>query len=350
MIRTTTMLARRIRLRSVEDYSSAVLGTATVLAIVVALACTLVFARAGLGETTYEAEFVQAAQISSGDAVTVAGVQVGTVEGARLEDDHVVVGMKIDKEVRLGADTSASIKLTTLLGSRYIELRPAGEGDLPDRRITLHHTVVPYDLQEVLADATTTFEEVDAERLGTTLVELSNEFEGVPALVPRALTNVEKLSGVVADRREQIGSLLTATHRLTEIVRTQQASLGSLVRDGRDMVHELALRQNLVERLLASTTDLVRQLHSVVVDDRAAIDELIGALDEMLRSLSNQDELLRNTLQILPVPLRNFTNATGTGNEVDFTSPSGPFIDSWMCAISGHADQLDLPPYFGECR
>lgn len=350
MIRTRRILSRPIRLRPVEEYSSAALGTATVLAIVVALAGTLLFAQAGIGETAYEAEFAQAAQISPGDAVTVAGVQVGTVQDARLEDDHVVVGMKIDNDVRLGAATSASIKLTTLLGSRYIELRPAGDGEIPDRRIALADTVVPYDLQEVLADATTTFEQVDAERLGATLIELSNEFEGMPALVPQALTNVEKLSGVVADRRDQIGSLLTATHRLTEIVRAQQESLGSLVRDGRDLVQDLALRQNLVERLLASTTELVQQLHTVVVDDRAAIDELIGALDEVLRSLSNQDALLRNTLQILPVPLRNFTNATGTGNEVDFTSPSGPFIDSWMCAISGQADRLDLPPYFGECR
>ncbi len=350
MTRTESTFARRFRLRPVESYSAVSLGVVTVVAIIAVLVATVGVANLGLGKSTYEAEFVQAAQIAPGDGVTVAGIQVGTVEGARLEGDHVVVEMKIDKGVNLGADTVASIKLTTLLGSRYVELRPAGEGGIPDNRIRLSNTVVPYDLQSVLSDATTTFEQVDAERLGATLTELSGELEDLPALMPQALENVENLSGVIADRRGQIGSLLSATYQLTEIIRAQQADLGSLVRDGTDMVNELTLRQNLVERLLSSTSGLVQQLHTIVVDDRASLDALISDLDSMLQSLGNQDALLRNILQILPVPIRNFTNATGTGPELDFTSVAGPFIDSWMCAISGNAELHSLPPYFEDCQ
>ncbi|MFD6896776.1 MCE family protein [Rhodococcus sp. NPDC060086] len=350
MTRTGSTFARRFRLRPVESYSAVSLGVVTVVAIIAVLVATVGVANLGLGKATYEAEFVQAAQIAPGDGVTVAGIQVGTVEGARLEGDHVVVEMKIDNGVNLGADTVASIKLTTLLGSRYVELRPAGEGSIPDNRMRLSNTVVPYDLQEVLADATTTFERVDAERLGATLNELAAELDDLPALMPQALENVESLSRVIADRRDQVGSLVSATYELTEIIRAQQGDLGSLVRDGSEMVNELALRQNLVERLLSSTSGLVQQLHTIVVDDRVSLDALITDLDSMLQSLGNQDELLRNILQILPVPIRNFTNATGTGPELDFTSVAGPFIDSWMCAISGNAELHSLPPYFEDCQ
>ncbi|MGN5238135.1 MCE family protein [Rhodococcus sp. SJ-3] len=350
MTRTGTTSARKFRLRPVESYRSVSLGILTVAMIVAVLVAMVGVANLGIGKSTYEAEFVQAAQIAPGDGVTVAGIQVGTVEGARLEGDHVIVEMKIDNGVNLGADTVASIKLTTLLGSRYVELRPAGEGSIPDKRIRLSNTVVPYDLQAVLADATTTFEQVDAERLGVTLTELAGELDDLPALMPQALENVESLSRVVADRRDQVGSLVTATYELTEIIRAQQGDLGSLVRDGSDMVNELALRQNLVERLLSSTTGLVQQLHTIVVDDRESLDALIADLDSMLQSLGNQDALLRNILQILPVPIRNFTNATGTGPELDFTSVAGPFIDSWMCAISGNAELHSLPKYFEDCQ
>jgi len=326
------------------------LGILTVAVIVVALVATVLVSGAGIGSVRYEAEFAQAARITSGDAVTIAGIQVGTVEGVRLEGTHVLVEMDIDRSVELGADTVASIKLTTLLGSRYVELRPAGAEPLAERRIPLQNSVVPYDLQEVLADATTTFEEVDAERLGATLDTLATELDGVPALLPRVLANIESLSGTVADRREQIGAILDATASMTSVVRAQQHSLGSLVRDGRDLLLELESRQNLVQRLLTATAELVTVLDSIVVDDRAQIDALIVSLNGLLRTLSDNDALFRNILQILPVPIRNFANASGTANEVDFTAPAGPMIDSWMCALAGHTDDPTLTAYLGECE
>ena len=51
--------------------------------------------------------------------------------GTRLDGDQVVVTMKIKHSVALGADTRAAIKLTTLLGSRYVELRPADREACP---------------------------------------------------------------------------------------------------------------------------------------------------------------------------------------------------------------------------
>lgn len=326
------------------------LGILTVAVIVVALVATVLVSGAGIGSVRYEAEFAQAARITSGDAVTIAGIQVGTVEGVRLEGTHVLVEMDIDRSVELGADTVASIKLTTLLGSRYVELRPAGREPLAERRIPLQNSVVPYDLQEVLADATTTFEQVDAERLGATLDTLATELDGVPALLPQVLANIESLSGTVADRREQIGAILDATASMTSVVRAQQHSLGSLVRDGRDLLLELESRQNLVQRLLTATAELVTVLDSIVVDDRAQIDALIVSLNGLLRTLSDNDALFRNILQILPVPIRNFANASGTANEVDFTAPAGPMIDSWMCALAGHTDDPTLTAYLGECE
>lgn len=338
------------RFRPIEEYRPLTLGTITVLAIVVALAATLLISSAGIGKHEYEAEFAQAAQIAPGDGITIAGVQVGSVGGARLEGDHVVVSMKIDNGVPLGPDTRASIKLTTLLGARYIELRPAGEGELPDNRIPLSNTEVPYDLMDVLADATTTFEQVDARELGDTLTTLAGELHDLPPLMPQALANIENLSSVLAERRDQVGSLLKATGEMTGIVRDQQQSLGELVRNGRDMLKEITTRREMIDGLLTATTELVSELHTVVVEDRPEVEQLIASLNELLQSLGNHDDLLRNTLQILPVALRNFTNASGTANEVDFSAPAGPMIDSWMCALSGRAVELDMPAYFQECE
>lgn len=60
--------------------------------------------------------------------MTIAGIKVGQIENVALAGDHVIVGFYLDNGIALGADTRAAIKLTTILGSRYLELSPAGEG------------------------------------------------------------------------------------------------------------------------------------------------------------------------------------------------------------------------------
>lgn len=51
-------------MRPVESYSAVSLGVVTVVAIIAVLVATVGVANLGLGKSTYEAEFVQAAQIA----------------------------------------------------------------------------------------------------------------------------------------------------------------------------------------------------------------------------------------------------------------------------------------------
>ncbi|WP_082393330.1 MCE family protein [Nocardia arizonensis] len=336
--------------RPFEEIDSRVLGFVTVGALVLALVIALAINSVGIGEDRYEAEFAQAAGIRAGDGITIAGISVGSVSDVRLAGDRVVVGMRIDENVPLGADTKASIKLTTLLGARYIELAPAGAGEIPAHRIELANTVVPYDLQTALENATVTFEEVDTTQLGESLVTLSTQLQGVPTVLPQVLTNVHTLATIVGGRRDELGSLLAGIRQLAALVHQQQSGLGIIVDQGRELLTQITARRQAIETLLAATTQLVDQLHVLVVDDSPALTEMVNSLNALLDSLSRHDDLLRNILEILPVPVRNFVNATGTSNEIDFSAPAGVLMDSWMCAISGRATAANLPPYFQDCR
>ncbi|MBD0021651.1 MCE family protein [Gordonia pseudamarae] len=336
--------------RPLAERNKALVGTTALVIMAVIIATALQISAGGIGKRTVHAEFAQAAGISSGDAVNVAGVQVGTVTRTALAGTLVRVDMHVDADVDLGPSTRAAIKLTTLLGSRYIDLRPGGKGDLPDATIRLSHTEVPYTLQEVLQDATVTFEKVDADAIATSMSTLAHQLDDTPALIPQVLANVQNLSTVLADRRSQIGGLLTSTQQLTDVVRDQQKNLGELVTSGESLLRALLQRQHTITRLLGATTEVVTQLRTIIVDDDSGVQALITNLNGLLTTLQRNDALLRNTLEILPVPLRNFTNTTGTGNEVDFSSVAGPFIDSWMCAVSTQAEVVNLPAYFKDCQ
>ncbi|WP_174184185.1 MCE family protein [Nocardia barduliensis] len=334
----------------IESHRRSVLGVVALAVLTAVPAAALAFDAADVGRVSYEVEFAQAAGIRPGDSVTVAGVPVGTVQAQRLAGDRVVVTLEVDESVALGSETGAAIKLTTLLGARYVELRPAGAGALPERRITLRHTSVPYDLQQALENATVTFEQIDAQQIGKSLDSLAAQLDGVPAVLPGLLENMRALSTIIGDRRGELGALLAGTQRLTTVVTEQRADLAAITTQGRDLLREIVARRDAIQRLMDGTRRLADQLRTLVVDDRPKLDELITGLNGLLGSLARNDQLLRNTLEILPVPVRNFANASGTGNEVDFTAPAGPLIDSWMCAISGRAEQVDLPPYYEDCR
>ncbi|MGW5381581.1 MCE family protein [Nocardia sp. NPDC003963] len=325
-------------------------GILAVSVVAVVLLGTVFVNSLQLGKITYRADFAQAAGIAAGDSVTYAGVPVGTVSGTRLAGDHVVVTMKIERDVRLGADTRAAVKLTTLLGSRYIELRSDGTGSLPDRAIPLAQTVVPYNLETALQDATSTFAAVDADRIAQSMTTLAEQLHGLPPLVPEVLQDVQSLSTVIAQRREQIGTLLTSTEQVTTVLHDQQADLASLVAAGRSVLLELADRQAALHRLLDATATLVAQLEPIVVGDRAQLQALLDDLTEMTGMIARHDDLLRNLLQILPVPWRLFANATGTGMELSANAPDGAFVDTFMCALSARAVQLGKAPYREDCE
>ncbi|CAM2747769.1 MCE family protein [Skermania piniformis] len=328
----------------------ALLGSIGIVAIAALLAGAVGYTKLGVGKTTYHADFAQAAGIRPGDVVSVAGIPVGAVGGTKLAGDHVEVALSVDSDVPLGRATGASIKLTTLLGARYVELRPAGDGELPDRRITIEHTEVPYDLQATLNDAAVTVDSIDGEQVGKSLNVLATQVEGMPGVLPGLLTNLRSLAAILSERRGEMGALLASSKELTGVLTAQQADLAGVLTTGQDILGQIAARREVVLGLMDATRRLVDQLQTLVGRDRPAVTEMLAGLEGLIGALARNDALLRNLLEILPVPMRNMANATGGGPEVNFSSTGGPLIDSWMCALSGRAQQVGLTPYFKDCQ
>lgn len=335
--------------RPLESYNRIWLATIA-LTVVAAISAGIVLIGQGKpGQHRYRAEFAQAAGIRPGDQVTVAGVSVGTVDGVALATDRVTVKFNARSDVRLGSGTKAAIKLTTLLGTRYLEISPGIDGNLADNTIALTDTAVPYDLQRSLADATSTFEQVDADHVAQSMSALSQGLAGVPDALPQALRNLTALSGVITSRRDQIITLLRNTDSLTTVIHDQQADLGLLVSQGKSLIDDLVSRRPQLERLLAGVTALVSRVYAIVGNSQN-IDELLHSLGEVTHMLATHDALLRNIFQTSPLTMRNIANATGTGTSVDLNVPAGFLADSWMCAISGRAQQFNLPQYFKDCQ
>ena len=338
------------RKRILEDRNRTTIGLVALAVLAALMASLVIITKVGPGYQRISADFIQAAALLPKNPVTVAGIPVGTVTGMRLNGDHVTVDMRVQDDIDIGKDSRAVIMVTTILGSRYLALHPGGGGSLENNTIDLNHTEVPYDLQQALQDVAVNYGEVNTDNLASAIEVLGKQIEGLPPLIPKAMDNLKKLSTVMADRRNQFGSMLRTMDLVTATLRRQQTSIGSMVNQGNELLGEFVMRRAAFHAMMQSLTDLVNVLDDTIVDDRAKLDELLANVNTLSTLMSKNDGMLRSILQSAPVALRGLANATGTGNALEANFTNGLLVDSWMCAISGRAKQFGMIQYYKDCK
>jgi len=111
--------------------------------------------------------------------VRVSGLGVGKVSDVRLEGTKVLVDFTVRDGVELGDRTEAAIKTETVLGTKFLELTPRGDGNLTGT-IPIERTKSPYDLPDALGDLTTTISALDTAQLSSALTTLADTFKDTP--------------------------------------------------------------------------------------------------------------------------------------------------------------------------
>ena len=87
-----------------------------------------------------------------GNDVRMAGVKVGTVTGARIDDKtfQAVVTMSLEPSLALPKDSSAEVTSDGLLGSKYLSLAPGGDTSMIKPGGTISITQGSVSLEQLL--------------------------------------------------------------------------------------------------------------------------------------------------------------------------------------------------------
>jgi phospholipid/cholesterol/gamma-HCH transport system substrate-binding protein len=305
-----------------------VVAAAVLAALVLA---TLGFGELGLGQHRYVAEFAQAGDLRPGDEVRVAGMPVGEVTGTGLEGDHVAVRFRVQRDVALGDDTQASIKLATLLGGRYLELRPAGSGELPHGRIPLAHTQVPYDLQKVLQTGTPLLEDLNGESFRTALHTVAGTLRGDGPKIAAALDGLSRMSAVVSSRRDQIARLIDGADRVADLVNQRGDRLYGLLGRSDELLAQLNRRRDLIRDVLTDLAGATGQLRKALAENDSQVGPLLDNAEELTKVLKAEDESLDRALQLLAPAGRYLNNALGNGPYLEVYLPYSILPDNVLC-------------------
>lgn len=311
------------------------LGLLAAGSVVVLLVGSSALSQAHLGDKTIHAEFAQAAGLRSGASVDVSGIEVGSVTAVRLDGAKVVVDLKVRKDLRLGPDASAAIKMTTILGKLHVELVPGNGKGLPDNRIPLKQTSVPYNLGKVIRDPNykSSFERIerlDPAKLRQSLDVLSQQMGDSPQLTVEALNSIGALAKVINDRRDEVDTLLKSMDQVAELASDNRNSVLLLLTRGEAIGNAVALRQNLLRQLLDNVASLSRLLQDMGLENQDQLGPLIQNLNTMSEGLEKNRDNLDSLYEIMPVALRQFNNALGNGPYGDVWAP-WVFPDNWLC-------------------
>jgi phospholipid/cholesterol/gamma-HCH transport system substrate-binding protein len=235
---------------------------------------------------TVNADFSEAAAVTSGQgqAVTIAGVEVGQIGGVHLHDGQAVVQMDIDKRYahRVYRNATVLLRPRTPLKDMYLELYPGtpSAGRMPvNGNISASNTNPDVDVSQILSSL-----DSDSRNYLVLLLAAGAGAFGNSGVNPAQTTPTPASVASLQETLKRFEPLDRDTKTFASLLATRQANL-------RRAVHNLDL-------VAGSLGGVDHQLAS-----------LIDASDANFSAIAANDSQLRSTLSQFPGTLRE-TSAT----------------------------------------
>ncbi|MDX6741353.1 MlaD family protein [Actinocorallia sp. A-T 12471] len=314
-------------LKSFRDRSPIVVGLVSLLALGTAIAVTFAVGTMGLLKSQYKMSgiFADTGGLRDGNDVLVAGVRVGEVTGVKpdFRAGHVLVTWKVDSGVELGPDTRAEIRMTNILGGRYLRLTgpviaPYME-DKPERerQIPIRRTQIPTTVNDVLQEGTNALQGLDAETFGKVLDKLGGLPKKSRKELADALSNLSDIAEELNGEDVEIGELLDNSERIIGTVRDKEKTLSNLADNAMTLISTLRQRRTQLSLLLGSGSGTVKSLDSLIQGQQKDLISLLDDLGRTTDAIDPRMDELNAAMTWAGPSLTAFTNIGNTGNWVD---------------------------------
>ncbi|OBG36170.1 virulence factor Mce family protein [Mycobacterium sp. E3198] len=269
--------------------------------------------------TSVAAYFADAGGLRADNTVEVSGYPVGKVSSIELDGPGVLVKFKIHDNVRLGDRTEAAIKTKGLLGSKFLDVMPRGEGRL-DKPIPIERTMSPYQLPDALGDLASTISGLNTDRLSASLDTVAQTFADTPADFRNAMKGVARLAQTLDQRDEQLRSLLDNAAKATGVLARRTDQVVSLVRDTTALLGQLRTQSAALDQIWANISGVSRQLQGFITENRQQLRPALDKLNGVLTIVENRKERVQKA-----IPLIN-SYVMSLGESLS----SGPFFKAYV--------------------
>jgi phospholipid/cholesterol/gamma-HCH transport system substrate-binding protein len=267
----------------------------------------------------YSAYFADAGGLIPGSAVEVSGYEVGKVGSISLDGPRVLVTFNVDKDIRLGDRTEAAIKTKSLLGAKILEVTPRGDGQ-QSGTIALDRTRSAYQLPDALGDLTATISGLDTNQLSNSLAVLSDTFSDTPPDLRVAVAGVARFSQTLDARDGALRKLLENANKATGVLAQRSDEVVTLIADTNTLLVALETQSSALDQISGNIAAVTRQIKGFISDNRTTLKPALDKLNGVLTIVDNRKVEVQKSIK----GLRNY--ATGLGESVG----SGPFFKAYV--------------------
>ncbi|MFI0367741.1 MlaD family protein [Actinomadura sp. 1N219] len=296
----------------------------TVLVLIVALAlavsgCSYTTAGAPKGGLTLTATFDDVQQLVAGHSVKMSDITIGSVTKVRLDGYRAKVTLSIEDDVKIPKGTRAEIRVTSLLGENYVDLRmppggSMGRGPFLATGDTIAQTSVQPAFEQVVGQAGPLIQALAGDDVATVVNAGATALDGNGQKLNMTIAQASGLMKMFADQRRELGESVDRFAKLGRSLAKGDDALneapGQLERTTRMLNDDKDKIVKTVDRL----TRMARQLNDKVLEGRILrFRKLLADLDPVLHQLGNNRKRLTSLVEGLVAFSRKIPLATYDG-------------------------------------
>ncbi|MGX9790024.1 MCE family protein [Mycobacterium sp. MMS18-G62] len=261
----------------------------------------------------YSAYFADAGGLNTGAGVEVSGLVVGNVSAIELNETGVLVKFKIGTDVRLGDRTEAAIKTKSLLGAKFVDVTPRGDGQL-DRAIPLDRTVSPYQLPDALGDLATTISGLNTDQLSDSLATLAQTFSATPPDLKDAVAGVARFAQTLDTRDAQLRRLLDNAAQATGVLAKRTDQIVGLVKDTNALLAQLRTQSAALDQIWANISAVSRQLQGFIAENRRQLRPALDKLNGVLAIVDGRKERVQQAIKLINTYVMSLGESLSSGS------------------------------------
>ncbi len=233
---------------------------------------------------TVTAQFADAAGLTPGSDVRIAGLTVGTVSKVKLDGDKVLVTMSIGGDVTIPLNATAAISLKTILGTKSVVIRAVGPGRYMKNGgvIPLDRTEIPFEIYQTANATVDLLTNVNGNQLNEAFKAIAGIAADPNRNVAGTLKGAAKVLGTLGAHSESLNTVLSKGDEILTSLDASAPNIQTIISQLNTVMGVLAQRRAVVQSLLRNTDELAAELGGVLRNKRPDLDTILNDLHSTL--------------------------------------------------------------------
>lgn len=247
---------------------------------------------------TYEAVLDDVSGLVDQDSVLLSGVRVGEVEGIDIERGKAVVTFSVDDHVEVRDTWEVGARWRNVTGQRYFYLYPVGDGEPlePGGRIPLEQSRSVADIGLFFERLTPLLRAINPEQQNRVVEALNTALEGKEQRTQQLISDLGSLTNTLADQDDEIRRVLREGDNLLTSYAERRQEIGSFFDDFAEVSDTLAQRDDELVAALEDISSVQEELASLINRNDENIGEVVGNLDMILGTVSDNRDDFENAI------------------------------------------------------